>query len=100
MRCYLIDQSQGSAEVQYNFVTVAGVADSHEFKLENRKLRYFHTITAGIRPEELGLSKWSHRGEWRTVVSIRHEMMCLNIASQRASFSLSFWRISTVLEFG
>jgi hypothetical protein len=40
MRRYVIDQSFGSAEVQCDFAAVGGVADSHEFRLENGKLRY------------------------------------------------------------
>ena len=45
MRRYVIDQSLGSADVQCAFSAVGGVADSHEFRLENGKLRYVHTIT-------------------------------------------------------
>jgi hypothetical protein len=40
MRRYVIDQSQGSAEVQCDFAAVGGVAGSREFRLENGKLRY------------------------------------------------------------
>jgi len=45
MRRYVIDQSAGSADVLCNFAAVGGVADSHEFRLENGKLRFVHTIT-------------------------------------------------------
>jgi hypothetical protein len=45
MRRYVIDQSLGSADVLCAFSAVGNVADSHEFRLENGKLRYVHTIT-------------------------------------------------------
>jgi hypothetical protein len=45
MRRYVIDQSLGSADVLCNFAAVGSVADSHEFRLENGKLRFVHTIT-------------------------------------------------------
>jgi len=45
MRRYVIDEVMGSADVLLAFTAVGGVADSHEFRLENSKLRYVHTIT-------------------------------------------------------
>lgn len=45
MRRYVIDQSYGSIDAMCDFAAVGGVADSHEFRLENGKLRYVHTIT-------------------------------------------------------
>ena len=99
MRHYVIDHSQGSAEAQSNFTAVGGVAESYEFRLENGKLRYVQTITLQFWKRSWRLSKWSQRGKWRILARIRLEMMCSNIASQCASFSLSFWRISTVLKF-
>lgn len=44
-RRYVIDAEMGSADVLCNFAAVGAVADSHEFRLENGKLRYVHTIT-------------------------------------------------------
>ncbi|TVY58139.1 hypothetical protein LSUE1_G008966, partial [Lachnellula suecica] len=43
-RRYVIDQMFGSADVLCNFAAVGGVADSHEFRLESGKLRFF-TLT-------------------------------------------------------
>lgn len=45
MRRYVIDETLGSCDVLCNFAAVGGVADSHEFRLENGKLRFVHTIT-------------------------------------------------------
>jgi hypothetical protein len=45
MRRYVIDQLLGSSNVLCAFSAVGNVADSHEFRLENGKLRFVHTIT-------------------------------------------------------
>jgi len=45
MRRYVIDETLGSADILCAFTAVGGVADSHEFRLENGKLRFVHTIT-------------------------------------------------------
>ncbi|OCL11745.1 hypothetical protein AOQ84DRAFT_228852 [Glonium stellatum] len=45
MRRYVIDETLGSADVLCAFTAVGNVADSHEFRLENGKLRFVHTIT-------------------------------------------------------
>jgi hypothetical protein len=44
-RRYVIDDTLGSCDVLLVFSAVGGVADSHEFRLENGKLRFVHTIT-------------------------------------------------------
>ncbi|KAH8885944.1 hypothetical protein GQ53DRAFT_728144 [Thozetella sp. PMI_491] len=44
-RRYVIDEVLGSCDIHCAFSAVGGVADSHEFRLENGKLRYVHTIT-------------------------------------------------------
>ncbi|KAI0970811.1 hypothetical protein F4678DRAFT_479704 [Xylaria arbuscula] len=44
-RRYVIDESYGSIDVQCIFEHLANAPDSHEFRLENGKLRYVHTIT-------------------------------------------------------
>ncbi|GAW15307.1 hypothetical protein ANO14919_047160 [Xylariales sp. No.14919] len=44
-RRYVIDESYGSVDVLCIFEHLANAPDSHEFRLENGKLRYVHTIT-------------------------------------------------------
>ncbi|KAI0869507.1 hypothetical protein GGS24DRAFT_493729 [Hypoxylon argillaceum] len=44
-RRYVIDESYGSIDVMCIFEHLANAPDSHEFRLENGKLRYVHTIT-------------------------------------------------------
>lgn len=44
-RRYVIDVTMGSIDAMCDFAAVGGVADSHEFRVENNKLRYVHTIT-------------------------------------------------------
>ncbi|KAI1108514.1 hypothetical protein F5Y14DRAFT_82108 [Nemania sp. NC0429] len=44
-RRYVIDQSYGSIDVMCIFEHLANAPDSHQFRMENGKLRYIHTIT-------------------------------------------------------
>jgi hypothetical protein len=44
-RRYVIDETYGSIDVLCIFEHLAMAPDSHEFRLENGKLRYIHTIT-------------------------------------------------------
>ncbi|KAI1198578.1 hypothetical protein F5X97DRAFT_145575 [Nemania serpens] len=44
-RRYVIDESYGSIDVMCIFEHLANAPDSHEFRMENGKLRYIHTIT-------------------------------------------------------
>ena len=45
MRRYVIDQSMGSVSIFCLWQHMMNAADSHEFRLENGKLRYVHTMT-------------------------------------------------------
>ncbi|KAI0407854.1 hypothetical protein F4802DRAFT_490112 [Xylaria palmicola] len=44
-RRYVIDESYGSIDVLCIFEHLSHAPDSHEFRMENGKLRYIHTIT-------------------------------------------------------
>ncbi|GAP87905.1 putative V-type ATP synthase alpha chain [Rosellinia necatrix] len=44
-RRYVIDESYGAIDVMCIFEHLANAPDSHEFRMENGKLRYIHTIT-------------------------------------------------------
>lgn len=44
-RRYVIDESMGSVSILCLWEHMMNAADSHEFRLENGKLRYIHTIT-------------------------------------------------------
>ncbi|KAK1754294.1 hypothetical protein QBC47DRAFT_403681 [Echria macrotheca] len=44
-RRYVIDQSMGSVSILCVWEHMMNAADSHEFRLENGKLRYVHTMT-------------------------------------------------------
>ncbi|KAI1388536.1 uncharacterized protein F4822DRAFT_249447 [Hypoxylon trugodes] len=44
-RRYVIDQAYGSISVLCIFEHLSNAPDSHEFRMENGKLRYIHTIT-------------------------------------------------------
>ncbi|KAJ2915773.1 hypothetical protein MD484_g4628, partial [Candolleomyces efflorescens] len=44
-RRYVIDETLGSVDVFLNFGGANGIPDSHEFRLENGKLRFVHTMT-------------------------------------------------------
>ncbi|TAQ86506.1 hypothetical protein B7494_g5169 [Chlorociboria aeruginascens] len=44
-RRYVVDVEMGTASVLCNFVSMGNIPDSHEFRLDNGKLRYVHTMT-------------------------------------------------------
>ncbi|KAF5336985.1 hypothetical protein D9611_003116 [Ephemerocybe angulata] len=44
-RRYVIDETVGSVDVFLNFGGATGIPDSHEFRVENGKLRFVHTMT-------------------------------------------------------
>ncbi|KAF2456733.1 hypothetical protein BDY21DRAFT_42054 [Lineolata rhizophorae] len=44
-RRYVIDETLGTVDVFLNFGGPSGMPDSHEFRVENGKLRYVHTMT-------------------------------------------------------
>jgi hypothetical protein len=61
MRRYVINQSQGSAEVQCNFAAVAGVAENKEFRLEKIEIfSHYHSLNSarGAQDYRSGHTKW------------------------------------------
>jgi len=44
-RRYVIDETVGAVDVFLNFGGATGLPDSHEFRIQNGKLRYVHTLT-------------------------------------------------------
>jgi hypothetical protein len=44
-RRYVVDEVNGCASVLCTFQIMKNAPDSHEFRLENGKLRYVHTMT-------------------------------------------------------
>lgn len=44
-RRFVVDESMGSVSVLCLFQTMGNASDSHEFKLEEGKIRYVHTMT-------------------------------------------------------
>lgn len=44
-RRYVIDETIGAVDVFLNFGGATGLPDSHQFRVENGKLRYCHTLT-------------------------------------------------------
>lgn len=44
-RRYVIDETVGAVDVFLNFGGASGIPDSHEFRVENGKLRFVHTMT-------------------------------------------------------
>ncbi|CAA7269402.1 unnamed protein product [Cyclocybe aegerita] len=49
-RRYVIDETVGSVDVFLNF-GIAEIPDSHEFRIQEGKIRYVHTMTAGFIPD-------------------------------------------------
>lgn len=49
-RRYVIDETLGVADVFLNFGSGGGLPDSHEFQVENGRIRYVHTITVCSEP--------------------------------------------------
>lgn len=45
MRRYVIDEVVGSVDVLCAFDSLGNMPDSHEIRLEGRKVKYVHTVT-------------------------------------------------------